>query len=60
MRFLPARSVEASGPALVAVRVGRGPEHALDKTGWWDAPSPPNHPEQHERWLAGRAEEQQQ
>ena len=24
-----------------------------DKTGWWDAPSPENHPEQHARWLDG-------
>jgi hypothetical protein len=29
-----------------------------DKTGWWDAPSPVNHPDQHARWLAGVAEEQ--
>ncbi|HEY8799072.1 MAG TPA: thiamine pyrophosphate-binding protein, partial [Candidatus Limnocylindrales bacterium] len=55
------RALASGGPSLVHVKVDRdlavaGP----DKTGWWDAPSPPNHPEQHERWLAGRAEEQQQ
>ncbi len=53
------RALASGGPSLVHVKVDRdlavaGP----DKTGWWDAPSPPNHPEQHERWLAGRAEEQ--
>ena len=56
-----ARALASGGPSLVHVKVDRdlavaGP----DKTGWWDAPSPPNHPEQHERWLAGRAEEQHQ
>jgi acetolactate synthase-1/2/3 large subunit len=55
------RGLASGGPSLVHVKVDRdlavaGP----DKTGWWDAPSPPNHPEQHERWLAGRAEEQHQ
>ena len=55
------RALGSGGPSLVHVKVDRdlavaGP----DKTGWWDAPSPPNHPEQHERWLAGRAEEQHQ
>ncbi len=55
-----ARALASGGPSLVHVKVDRdlavaGP----DKTGWWDAPSPPNHPEQHARWLAGRAEEQQ-
>ncbi|HEX5824824.1 MAG TPA: thiamine pyrophosphate-binding protein [Candidatus Limnocylindrales bacterium] len=55
------RALASAGPSLVHVKVDRdlavaGP----DKTGWWDAPSPPNHPEQHERWLAGRAEEQHQ
>ena len=54
------RAHAAGGPALVAVRVGRGPEHALDKTGWWDAPVPESHPEQRARYLAGRSEEQQQ
>ncbi len=54
-------ALASGGPSLVHVKVDRdlavaGP----DKTGWWDAPSPPNHPEQHERWLAGRAEEQHQ
>jgi acetolactate synthase-1/2/3 large subunit len=55
------RALASGGPSLVHVKVDRdlavaGP----DKTGWWDAPSPPNHPEQHARWLAGRAEEQHQ
>jgi acetolactate synthase-1/2/3 large subunit len=55
------RALASGGPSLVHVTVDRdlavaGP----DKTGWWDAPSPPNHPEQHARWLAGRAEEQHQ
>jgi acetolactate synthase-1/2/3 large subunit len=55
------RALASGGPSLVHVKVDRdlavaGP----DKTGWWDAPSPPNHPEQHQRWLAGRAEEQHQ
>jgi len=53
------RAIASGGPSLVHVKVNRdlavaGP----DKTGWWDAPSPVNHPEQHERWLAGVAEEQ--
>ena len=53
------RALASGGPSLVHVSVDRdlavaGP----DKTGWWDAPSPPNHPEQNARWLAGRAEEQ--
>jgi acetolactate synthase-1/2/3 large subunit len=53
------RALASGGPSLVHVKVERdlavaGP----DKTGWWDAPSPPNHPEQHARWLAGVAEEQ--
>ncbi len=53
------RALASGGPSLVHVKVDRdlavaGP----DKTGWWDAPSPPNHPEEHARWLAGRAEEQ--
>ena len=45
---------------LAGPREGRpGPRGAgPDKTGWWDAPSPANHPEQHARWLAGVAEEQ--
>ena len=55
------RALASGGPSLVHVKVDRdlavaGP----DKTGWWDAPSPPNHPEQHARCLAGRAEEQHQ
>lgn len=54
------RALAAGGPALVAITVGRGPEHALDKTGWWDAPVPEYHPDQHARQLQGRAEEQQQ
>jgi acetolactate synthase-1/2/3 large subunit len=53
------RAIASGGPSLVHVKVDRdlavaGP----DKTGWWDAPSPTNHPEQHARWLAGVAEEQ--
>jgi acetolactate synthase I/II/III large subunit len=53
------RAIASGGPSLVHVKVDRdlavaGP----DKTGWWDAPSPVNHPEQHARWLAGVAEEQ--
>ncbi|MBA2720147.1 MAG: thiamine pyrophosphate-binding protein [Chloroflexi bacterium] len=55
------RALASGGPSLVHVKVDRdlavaGP----DKTGWWDAPSPPHHPEQHARWLAGRSEEQHQ
>jgi acetolactate synthase I/II/III large subunit len=55
------RALASGGPSLVHVKVDRdlavaGP----DKTGWWDAPSPENHPEQYQRWLAGRAEEQHQ
>ena len=55
------RALASGGPSLVHVKVDRdlavaGP----DKTGWWDAPSPPHHSEQHARWLAGRAEEQHQ
>jgi acetolactate synthase-1/2/3 large subunit len=55
------RALASGGPSLVHLKVDRdlavaGP----DKTGWWDAPSPPNHPEQHAKWLAGRAEEQHQ
>jgi acetolactate synthase-1/2/3 large subunit len=53
------RALAHGGPALVAVDVGREAEHALDKTGWWDAPVPEFHPEQHAGQLAGRAEEQQ-
>ena len=52
------RALTHGGPALVAVTVGREAEHALDKTGWWDAPVPEFHPEQHASQLAGRAEEQ--
>jgi len=53
------RALASGGPSLGHIKVdrdlaGAGP----DKTGWWDAPSPPNHPEEHARWLAGRAEEQ--
>ena len=54
------RALAHGGPALVAVNVGREAEHALDKTGWWDAPVPEFHPEQYASQLAGRAEEQQQ
>jgi acetolactate synthase-1/2/3 large subunit len=54
------RALATGGPSLVHVKVDRdlavaGP----DKTGWWDAPSPTNHPEEHARWRAGVAEEQQ-
>ena len=52
------RALAHGGPALVAVNVGREAEHALDRTGWWDAPVPEFHPEQHASQLAGRAEEQ--
>ena len=52
------RALAHGGPALVAVNVGRDAEHALDKTGWWDAPVPEFHPEQYASQLAGRAEEQ--
>jgi acetolactate synthase-1/2/3 large subunit len=55
------RALASGGPSLVHVKVDRNLDVAgPDKTGWWDAPSPPNHPEQHARWLAGRAEEQHQ
>ena len=52
------RALAHGGPALVAVNVGREAEHALDKTGWWDAPVPEFHPDQYASQLAGRAEEQ--
>ncbi len=52
------RALALDGPAFVAVSVGREAEHALDKTGWWDAPVPESHPEQYARQLEGRAEEQ--
>ena len=53
------RALASGGPALVHVIVDR----ALDaggplKTGWWDAPSPEDRPEQHARWRAGVAEQQ--
>ena len=53
------RALASGGPSLVHVKVDRdlavaGP----DKTGWWDAPSPTNHPDEHARWRAGVAEEQ--
>jgi acetolactate synthase-1/2/3 large subunit len=53
------RALASGGPSLVHVKVERdlavaGP----DKTGWWDAPSPTNHPEEYARWRAGVAEEQ--
>ena len=53
------RALASGGPSLVHVKVDRdlavaGP----DKTGWWDAPSPTNHPEEYARWRAGVAEEQ--
>jgi hypothetical protein len=44
----------------VAIDVARDfPDAGLDKTGWWDAPVPEFHPEQHAAQLAGREEEQQ-
>jgi acetolactate synthase-1/2/3 large subunit len=53
------RALASGGPSLVHVKVDRDLDWAgPDKTGWWDAPSPENHPEQHARWLQGRAEEQ--
>ncbi|HEY7132527.1 MAG TPA: thiamine pyrophosphate-binding protein [Candidatus Limnocylindrales bacterium] len=55
------RALGSGGPSLVHVKVDRDLDRAgPDKTGWWDAPSPENHPEQHARWLEGRAEEQHQ
>jgi acetolactate synthase-1/2/3 large subunit len=53
------RALASGGPSLVHVKVDRdlavaGP----DKTGWWDAPSPPYHPEEYARWIEGRAQEQ--
>jgi acetolactate synthase-1/2/3 large subunit len=53
------RGLASGGPSLIHVKVDRdlavaGP----DKTGWWDAPSPTYRPEEHARWLAGVAEEQ--
>ncbi|HEV8547143.1 MAG TPA: thiamine pyrophosphate-binding protein [Candidatus Limnocylindrales bacterium] len=53
------RALASGGPSLVHVKVDRdlavaGP----DKTGWWDAPSPTNHPGEYARWRAGVAEEQ--
>jgi acetolactate synthase-1/2/3 large subunit len=54
------RALAADGPALVAIDVAREfPDAGLDKTGWWDAPVPESHPEQHAAQLAGRREEQQ-
>jgi len=53
------RALASGGPSMVHVKVDRDLDWAgPDKTGWWDAPSPENHPEQHARWLQGRAEEQ--
>jgi acetolactate synthase-1/2/3 large subunit len=54
------RALASGGPSLVHVSVDRNLAVAgPDKTGWWDAPSPANHPEEHARWRAGVAEEQQ-
>jgi acetolactate synthase-1/2/3 large subunit len=54
------RALAAEGPALVAIDVARDfPDAGLDKTGWWDAPVPEFHPEQHAAQLAGREEQQQ-
>jgi acetolactate synthase-1/2/3 large subunit len=53
------RALASGGPSLVHVTVDRDLANAgPDKTGWWDAPSPPTHPDEHARWMAGRAEEQ--
>ena len=55
------RALSSDGPSLVAIAVDRDLEVAgPDKTGWWDVPVPDYHPEQRERQLAGRAEEQHQ
>jgi acetolactate synthase-1/2/3 large subunit len=55
------RALASGGPSLVHVKVDRDLANAgPDKTGWWDAPSPPYHPDEYARWIAGRAEEQQQ
>jgi acetolactate synthase I/II/III large subunit len=55
------RALASGGPSLVHVTVDRDLANAgPDKTGWWDAPSPPTHPDEHARWMAGRAEEQHQ
>jgi acetolactate synthase-1/2/3 large subunit len=53
------RGIASGGPSLIHIRVDRdlavaGP----DKTGWWDAPSPADRPDEHARWLAGVAEQQ--
>jgi acetolactate synthase-1/2/3 large subunit len=54
------RALAAPGPAFVAIDVARDfPDAGLDKTGWWDAPVPEFHAEQHAAQLAGREEEQQ-
>jgi acetolactate synthase-1/2/3 large subunit len=54
------RALAADSPALVAIDVARDfPDAGLDKTGWWDAPVPEFHAEQHAAQLAGREEEQQ-
>jgi acetolactate synthase-1/2/3 large subunit len=54
------RALAVDGPAFVAVDVARDfPDAGLDKTGWWDAPVPEYHAEQHAAQLKGRAEEQQ-
>jgi acetolactate synthase-1/2/3 large subunit len=53
------RALASGGPSMVVVEVARDLEVAgPDKTGWWDVPVPEYHPEERERQLAGRAEEQ--
>ena len=53
------RALATDGPALVAIDVAREfPDAGLDKTGWWDAPVPDFHTEQHAAQIAGRDEEQ--
>jgi acetolactate synthase-1/2/3 large subunit len=53
------RALAVDGPALVAIDVAREfPDAGLDKTGWWDAPVPEFHREQHAAQVAGRQDEQ--
>jgi acetolactate synthase-1/2/3 large subunit len=52
-------AVSRGGAALIEVTVAREfPDAGLIKTGWWDVPVPEWHGEQRDRYLAGRAEEQ--
>ncbi|MBA3779605.1 MAG: thiamine pyrophosphate-binding protein [Chloroflexi bacterium] len=55
------RALGSGRPSLVAIDVARDLDVAgPDKTGWWDVPVPEYHPEQRQRYLEGRAEEQHQ